>query len=193
MLAVDIAREPHFVVARLVAVDLGAAEGHALAASAPETKVEVRAGHEHLIRAHVGVAEDRQPGEMDAKDLRYPLLGNPCSSFLGKPRMDEIDQDLSSAAAQEERPAAPGIDAAVVVLAQRVVVAEADRRASRFVEAIVEPRRQFGGGVQVRARPGGKQPATPQPNPRQRPGTESPFQNLAARRAHRLPPRARAR
>src|SRR6185503_4897707 len=54
--AIEVAGQSDATVAALVAVDLRAAEGDALAAPAAETQVEVGAGQDHLVRRRRRVA-----------------------------------------------------------------------------------------------------------------------------------------
>src|SRR5262245_9608677 len=95
---------------------------------------------------------------MHAGEAREELVGNPLPSLLGESRMEQVREDralLSVEAAEHASPAAR--NAAVVVLAQRMVVIHHGAGAHLPLQRIEEADRQRLDAVELRAAPGWEQ------------------------------------
>ncbi len=154
LIAVDVARQPWTFVAALIAVHLRSAERGAFAADAAEAQVEMVARQDDLVRRSCGIATDQDAQRVDARPTREELLGNAIAAVLGQPRIHQVRQDLPLTAAEpEEDVPAAAHDAAIVILAERMIVGDARVGALLRVERGKQPPCERVHPIERRARP----------------------------------------
>jgi hypothetical protein len=143
--AIQIAGQPNTLIPALISIDLRAAKRGSFATLSADTKIDVGAGEDHLIRTSRGIATDQNAHRLDACPAGEVLFGNARTPVRRKTAVQKISQNLPLTAveAQENRPASAP-DAAVMVLPERMIVSDACFGALSIVQTGIEiPRKNI--------------------------------------------------
>src|SRR5262249_9192005 len=140
---VQIARQTSLPVPALVSIDLGPTKCCAFAALSADTKVDMGAREDHLVWTGRWIAADQNTHRLCAGPTGTVLLGNTCTPLHREAGVQQIGQNLPLAPVEtQENRMASAPDSTIMVLPQRMIVADACLATLSIVKAGVKTPRE---------------------------------------------------